>query len=141
MTGLVSKIKEIYAAFGRGEIERILSNATDDVSWEFEAPSTLSWSGIRKGRKEAAGFFAGIAAEHENPVLNMTDFFSTQDAVAAFGRYDATVRATGIRVSTPVAHYFKFRDGKISRYINIINSGAFLEAARKHALAPAASGE
>jgi hypothetical protein len=131
MTDLVNRIKEIYAAFGRGEIDWILSNATDDVLWEFEAPAVLSWSGIRKGRKEAMGFFVGIAAEHENPVLNMTEFFSTGDAVAAFGRYDATVKSTGVRVSAPVAHYFKFRDGKISRYINIINSGAFVEAAKK----------
>ncbi len=61
MEDLVAKIKEIYAAFGRGEIEWILSNVTEDVSWEFEAPAALSWSGIRKGPKEAMGFFAGIA--------------------------------------------------------------------------------
>lgn len=131
MEDLVAKIKEIYAAFGRGEIEWILSNVTEDVSWEFEAPAALSWSGIRKEPTEAMGFFAGIAAEHENPALKMTEFFSTTDAVAAFGRYDATVKATGKRVSTPVAHYFKFRDGKVSRYVNVINSGAFLEAAKK----------
>jgi ketosteroid isomerase-like protein len=60
----------------------------------------------------------------------MTEFFSNGDAVAAFGRYQATVKATGVRVDTPVAHYFKFRNGKVVRYINIINSGAFLEAKR-----------
>jgi ketosteroid isomerase-like protein len=101
------------------------------VSWEFEAPAAISWGGIRRGPSEAAGFFSGIAAEHADPVLNMTEFFESGDAVAAFGRYDATIRAMGVRVSTPVAHYFKFRDGKVSRYINIINTGAFVEAARK----------
>jgi ketosteroid isomerase-like protein len=33
-------------------------------------------------------------------------------------------------VDTPVAHYFKFRDGKVVRYINITNSAAFVEANR-----------
>ena len=131
MDDLVGLVKEMYAAFGRGDVETILNHTTADVSWEFEAPAALSWSGIRKGRSEAMGFFAGIAAEQENPVLKMTDFFSTVDTVAAFGRYDATVKAPGKRVSTPVAHYFKFRDGKVSRYVNIINSGAFVEAAKK----------
>ena len=130
MPDLVKEVQALYAAFGRGDVEAILNSTTDDVSWEFEAPAALSWSGIRKGRQQTAGFFAGIAAEHENPVLQMTDYFSSGDAVAAFGRYDATVKATGRRISTPVAHYFKFRDGKVSRYINIINSGAFLEAAK-----------
>jgi ketosteroid isomerase-like protein len=131
MSVLVSKIKEIYSAFGRGDVAAILGSVTDDVSWEFEAPAEISWGGNRRGPAEAAGFFSGIAAEHIDPVLKMTEFFATEDAVAAFGRYDATLRATGVRVSTPVAHYFKFRDGKIARYINIINTGAFVEAARK----------
>ncbi len=131
MSELVKKVQDMYAAFGRGDVETILNNTTDDVSWEFEAPAALSWSGIRKGRKEAMGFFTGIAAEHENPVLKMTEYFSTNDSVAAFGRYDATVKATGKRVSTPVAHFFRFRDGKVSRYVNIVNSGGFLEAAKK----------
>jgi ketosteroid isomerase-like protein len=33
-----------------------------------------------------------------------------------------------------VAHYFKFREGKIARYTNVINSGAFVEANRAAAL-------
>ena len=130
MSDLISRIKDIYAAFGRGDVTTILASLTDDVSWEFEAPAALSWSGIRHTPEEAAGFFSGIAAEHADPNLEMTEFFSTNDAVAAFGRYQATIKATGVRVDTPVAHYFKFRDGKIARYINVINSGAFVEANR-----------
>ncbi len=135
MSDLIEKVKQIYAAFGRGEINTILESMTDDVSWEFEATNDLSWSGIRHSPQEALGFFTGIAAEHDNPVLEMTEFFSSSDAVAAFGRYQATVKASGIRVDTPVAHYFKFRDGKIARYINIINSAAFVEANRVAAAA------
>jgi ketosteroid isomerase-like protein len=128
MSDLVQKVKEIYAAFGRGDVSYILASLADDVSWEFEAPAELSWSGIRRSPQEAAGFFSGIDAEHADPRLEMTDFFSSADAVAAFGRYQATVKATGIRVDTPVAHYFKFRNGKVVRYINHVNSGAFVEA-------------
>ena len=134
MSDLISKIKDIYAAFGRVDIKTILATMTDDISWEFEAPAELSWAGMRHGPQEALGFFNGIAAEHANPHLQMTEFLSTGDAVAAFGRYQATVKATGIRVDTPVAHYFKFRDGKIARYINVTNSAAFVEAARTAAV-------
>jgi ketosteroid isomerase-like protein len=137
MSDLISKIKDIYAAFGRGDIATILASMTDDVSWEFEAPAELSWSGIRHSPQEAAGFFSGLASEQADPKLEMTEFFSTTDAVAAFGRYQATVKATGIRVDTPVAHYFKFRDGKIARYINVINSAAFVAANRATAAAAA----
>jgi ketosteroid isomerase-like protein len=128
MSKLIDPIKQLYAAFGRGDINFILANLTDDVSWEFEAPAVLSWSGIRRGPRETALFFAGIAAEQTDPDLEMTEFFATDDAVAVFGRYRATVKATGVRVDTPVAHYFQFRDDKISRYVNIVNSAAFVAA-------------
>jgi uncharacterized protein len=133
MSDLIEKVKSFYVAFGRGDIATILGSLTDDGSWESEAPAAISWSGIRRGPQEAAGFFEGIAVEHADPKLEMTEFFQSGDAVAAFGRYQATVKASGIRVDTPVAHYFKFRDGKVARYVNIVNSGAFLEAAHASA--------
>ena len=129
MSNLIDTVKQLYAAFGRGDAHFILGSLTDDVSWEFEAPAELSWSGIRRGPQEAALFFQGIAAEHADPQLEMTEFFESGDAVAAFGRYQATVKVSGIRVDSPVAHYFHFRDGKVTRYVNIINSGAFVAAA------------
>jgi len=130
MSDTIGKVKALYAAFGRGDVATILASLADDVSWEFEAPAELSWSGVRRTPQEAAGFFSGIAAEHADPKLEMTEFFAAGDAVAAFGRYQATVRSSGIRVDTPVAHYFKFRDDKVVRYVNIINSAAFVEARR-----------
>jgi ketosteroid isomerase-like protein len=126
MSKLTDQVKEMYAAFGRGDIATILASLADDVQWEFEAPAQISWSGIRRGPHEVAGFFSGIAAEHADPDLQMTEFFESSDAVASFGRYSVTLKKTGQRVDTPVAHYFQFRDGKVSKFINITNSAAYL---------------
>ena len=128
MSNLTSIVQSMYSAFGRGDVPGILSHVADDVSWEFEASPLISWSGIRKGKDETVGFFSGIAAEHGDPKLEMTEFLESSDAVAAFGRYQATIKATGIRVDTPVGHLFKFRDGKVVRYVNLVNSGAFVDA-------------
>jgi uncharacterized protein len=131
MPDLIAKIKELYSAFSRGDIQTILDNVTDDVDFESAAPPELAWGGNWHGKTEAAGYFSALASEHADPMLTMTEFFSTNDAVAAFGHYDATVRSTGVRVSTPVAHYFKFRNGKIAHYLGLTDSAAFVEAARK----------
>jgi uncharacterized protein len=130
MSDLIEQVKSLYAAFGRGDVATLLAGMAEDVSWEVEAPAELSWAGIRRGPSQAAGFFAGLAAEHADPNLEMTEFFLSGDAVAVFGRYQATVRASGKRVDTPVAHYFKFRDGKVVRYVNLFNSAAFIEPAQ-----------
>lgn len=122
-------IQDMYAAFGRGDVPAILASLADDVSWEFEAPAQISWGGYRRGPKEVVGFFEGIASDHGDPKLTMTEFVESEDAVAAFGRYEATVKATGVRVSSPVGHLFKFRNGKVVRYINLINTAAFMPVA------------
>jgi ketosteroid isomerase-like protein len=132
-------IQSLYAAFGRGDLPFILSKLTDDVSWEFEATPELTWSGVGQGHQQALHFFTNLAAEHENPVLDMPEFLANDDTVASFGRYQSTERGTGVRVDTPVAHYWKIRDGKVCRYVNIINSAAYLKAkeagAKHHAAA------
>lgn len=130
MTAHVETVKDIYAAFGRGDIPAILAKLTDDVVWEFEGPSSISFTGIRHGVPDAGGFFLGIDREHTDPLLEIQSVIGSGDEVAAFGRYAATMKATGKRVSSPIAHYWKFRDGKVARYINHVDTAAFVEGMR-----------
>ena len=135
MSDLINKVKEFYAAFSRGDIETILASVADDVSWEFEAPPELLSAGIRHSPKEVAEFFSALASQSVDHNLEMTEFFATDDAVAVSGRYQGTVRPSGVRVDTPLAHYFKFRDGKVIRHIQLSNTAATLEAIRGRAAA------
>jgi ketosteroid isomerase-like protein len=130
MSDLIETVKEFYAAFSRGDIAAILARVADDVSWEYEAPPELLSSGVRRSAKEVAEYFSAIARQATDHSLEMTEFLSTDDAVAAFGRYQGTVQPSGIRVDTPLAHYFKFRDGKVIRHVQFSNTAAFLEAIR-----------
>lgn len=124
----IETVQTMYEAFGRGDLPGILAHLTEDVSWEAEAPERLGFGGIRQGPAGATEFFTALATLYSDPHLEMTEFFEKDDAVAVFGRYRTTVNATGKTVDTPVAHYFGFRDGKVCRYINMVNSGAVLEA-------------
>jgi ketosteroid isomerase-like protein len=135
MSDLINQVKELYAAFSRGDIETILASVADNVSWEYEAPPEILSAGIRRSRKEIAEYFSAIASQSVDHNLQMTEFFSTDDAVAAFGRYQGTIQATGVRVDTPLAHYFKFRDGKVVRHVQLSNTAATLEAIRGRSLA------
>lgn len=122
MSDLISTVKGFYAAFSRGDIATILASVADDVSWEYEATSEIPFRGIRRSRREVAEYFSTLATEASDHNLEMTEFFSTDDAVAAFGRYQGTMKSSGIRTDTPVAHYFKFRDGKVIRQIQLTNT-------------------
>ena len=133
MSDLIQSIKSVYAAFGRGEVATILSALSPDVSWEVEGPAELSFAGVRKGPEAVKGFFQAIANDHADPKLEISEYFSSADGVATFGRYKCTLKSTGKRVDTPVAHLFKFRGGKIVRFVDYLNTAAFLQAGQSSA--------
>jgi ketosteroid isomerase-like protein len=127
MSANVQTVKDIYAAFGCGDIPAILGKLADDVVWEFEGPNSISFTGIRHGVPDASGFFTGIDREHADPELRIQSVIGQGEEVAAFGRYAATMKNTGKRVSSPIAHYWTFRDGKVARYVNYIDTAAFVD--------------
>jgi ketosteroid isomerase-like protein len=133
MSDHIQTIKDLYAAFGRGDAGAILSKLSPDVSWEVEGPSEISIAGIRKGPEAVKGFFQVIANDHADPKLEITEYLGSADAVATFGRYKCTLKKTGKHVDSPVAHLFKFRDGKIVRFVDHINTAAFFEGAQSSA--------
>jgi uncharacterized protein len=128
MSNLAQTVQELYAAFGRGDLPAILSKLSNDVVWESEGTSIISYSGIRHGVTETAGFFEALAADHSNPQLTITDYVTSGDTVMTLGRFTATVKATGKTFDTPIAHYWKFRDGKVVRYVGLANTAAAVEA-------------
>jgi len=128
MSSPVEIVKQMYAAFSRGDIAEVMSHIADDVEWVAEGPAGMVFTGVRRGKVETMGFFAAIAQEHADPRLEMTEFVSQGDSVASFGRYEATLKRAGKRVNSPVAHLFKFRDGKVVHYTNMLNTAAFLAA-------------
>lgn len=133
MSDHIQTIKDLYAAFGRGDAATILSKLSSDVSWEVEGPSEISFAGIRKGPEAVKEFFQAIANDHADPKLEIAEYLGSADAVATFGRYKCTLKKTGKHIDSPVAHLFKFRDGKIVRFVDHINTAAFVEAARSSA--------
>ncbi len=107
------------------------------VSWEYEATPEVLASGIRRSPEEVAEYFSALGRQSTDHHLEMTEFLETDDAVAAFGRYQGTIQSSGVRVDTPLAHYFQFRDGKVIRHVQLTNTAATLEAIRGRAVGAA----
>lgn len=140
MSSPVEIVKEMYASFSRGDIDAVMAHLADDVVWSAEGPPDMVFTGSRKGKREILeGFFGGIAQEHAGPNLEMAEFVSEGDSVAAFGRYSVTLKKNGRRVDSPVAHLFKFRGGKVVHYTNLLNTAAFVEPAGRMTHVPAAA--
>jgi len=123
-------VQSLYAAFGRGDIQFITDRLASDVEWTLEGPEIIPYAGHRRGVNQVLGFFHALATTLTGQKLTITDILAQGDKVAAFGRFAATVPATGKSFDSQVAHLFQIRDGKVSKLVDVVDTAAEAEAYR-----------
>jgi uncharacterized protein len=113
----IKTIQDVYEAFGRGDIETILANVTDDVDWASEASgSGAPWYGPHTGKAGVGDFFAAFGSTMEVQQFVPQTFAATDEEVLTVVRFEATNRKTGKKSAQHLHHYFRFRDGKVAYY-------------------------
>ena len=124
----VALVLKLYEAFGRGDIQTILSHVDANTVWEVEAPASVPYSGVTKGVEGATKFFKAIGETMDEIGLDMAPFAAQGDNVVTAGRYKARIKATGRRIDVPLVHLWTIRNGKVTLYQNMSDTGAIAEA-------------
>jgi len=121
-------VEKMYAAFGRGDIQTVLDHLAPNVEWTMEGPSTLPFTGKKIGPAQVLTFFQALGTTQENQKLTVDEYIVQGDKVATTGRYAATVKATGKRFDCAVAHVFTFRDGKVVKFLDFVDTAQMADA-------------
>lgn len=112
----VEQVRQIFDAFGRGDVPAILERLTEDVDWVIPGPaSVIPYAGARKGREGALEFFTRYAESLEMEAFEPREFVAQGDKVVVLGYERFRVRTTGRIAETDWALVFTFRDGQVSR--------------------------
>jgi uncharacterized protein len=120
----VQTIRDIYAAYSRGDLPAILGRLSATVEWEYPGTSTtVPWLQRRVGREAAAGFFealGGMQIEKFAP----KEFLEAEGVVVVLLDVAFTVTATGQRVDEEdEIHVWRFdSQGKVSRFKHGVDS-------------------
>ena len=110
-------IKDVYDAFGRGDVAAVLDAVAEDVDWAAEAAgSGAPWYGVRHGKGEVAKFFEAYGTAMEVEEWTPLAFAASHADVHSVVRIRARSRATGKSVTMNLHHFFTLRDGKIAYY-------------------------
>jgi uncharacterized protein len=121
-------IQSVYEAFRRGDVPFIMSHVSSDSVWTTEGPAVIPYTGTKRGTKEVIGFFETLGNTLSDTKLTIDQFVEQGDAVATFGRFAATVKATGKKFDAPIGHYFVISNGKITRFIDIVETASVAQA-------------
>jgi ketosteroid isomerase-like protein len=114
----IETIKNVYAAFGRGDVATILDAVTADVDWASDTASDgAPWYGARAGKAGVGSFFDDFGKAMEVEEFTPLTFAANADGdVLTVVRFVARSRETGRAASMQLHHWFRFTDGKISYY-------------------------
>src|SRR6266849_8180665 len=118
-------VQDAYAAFGRGDIQTLLTYFADDIVWTtvYGPGPHVPTSGLRRGKAAVAEFFKQVA-EHVNfSRFEPKEFVATGDKVVALGHYTATT-PIGKGFDSDFAMVFTLRNGKVARFQEFCDSAA-----------------
>jgi ketosteroid isomerase-like protein len=125
----------MYDAFGRGDLEEILTHLSDQIAWDVtDEPwsphaAKVPWLLPRHGHEQVAEFFAIVSAwTYER--FEVLDMLTSDTQVAAEIRLTAQL-PNGKRIDEEVIHLWTFgTDGKVVRLRRMLDTAANIEAAR-----------
>ena len=110
----IEAVQRLYAAVGRGDVDAVLGELSDDVDWAAEAAGTsVPWYGVHRGKDEVARFFKEIGSSIEITDFTPLTYTSNETTVMVPVRFAYTVHATGKRVAMTMQHWWRFDGGRI----------------------------
>ena len=114
----IATVQDIYDAFGKGDVPRILGHVSPRADWEYGAgASDVPWLQRRSGREGAAEFLSSLA-DLQFEQFQPKTFLESRDLVVVLLDIAATVASTGRRiVEVDQVHLWHFdKDGKVERF-------------------------
>jgi uncharacterized protein len=113
----LANVRAIYDAYGRADVETVLSLVTDDVDWAAEAVGDgAPWYGERRGKQGVGAFFADIGSNVDVTEFTPLSFAAAGDDVHVLLQWAFTVRSTGRSAAMQMQHFWRLRDGKVAYF-------------------------
>ena len=121
-------VRSLYAALARGDVPAAVALMSPTVQW-LEAEHTPYYAGLVVGPdKVVETVFKPVNEDFENFALTEHDYITQGSRTAAMGVYRGRQRQTGRELKAPFVHVWEVTEGKITRFTQYTDSGAWEEA-------------
>jgi ketosteroid isomerase-like protein len=128
----VSFVKNLYAAFGRGDIPSVLAAMSADIKWhQAESnpymPSGEAWVGPDSVLNN---LFMKLGTEWDGFAVHPSSFHGADDSVIVEARYSGTYKPTGKSMDAQVCHVWDIKDGKLARFQQYVDTAKLQDVMR-----------
>jgi len=114
----VDIVKNLYAAFGRGDIQTVLGMMDPEIEW-YEAeghpymPTGKPWVGPDTILKN---LFMRFGTEWDGVAVHPAVFHDAGDDVVVEGRFSGTHKQTGKSANLQICHLWSVKDGRATAF-------------------------
>ena len=122
-------LKEGYAAFATGDVQKATEPFADDIRWEGSNSDRIPGSGTYTGPEEIISkAWAVIPQTWDEFSLAPDEFIEDGDTVVVLGHSTAKAKATGKEVKVPFVHVWRFEGDKVKRAQVLSDTAVIAEA-------------
>lgn len=133
----VEILKSTYEAFLRGDVPAVLGTMSPDIRWYQAESNPYNPSGEPWIGPEAVlnNLFMRLGAEWEGFNIHTKAFHDAGGTVVVEARYAGMYKSTGKRLDAQVCHVWDFKDGKITRFQQYVDTKKLNEVIAPNAAA------
>jgi ketosteroid isomerase-like protein len=129
--GGLTKVKEFFADFGKGDIPAVLNTLAEDVDWFIPGPVAIPYAGERRGRERVEQFFTSFGDSVEVQKFEPREFIARGDRVVVLGHEVLKVKSTSKVVDNEWAMVFTVGKDKINTFRSYEDTAALAAAFAK----------
>jgi uncharacterized protein len=109
-------VVDVYAAFGRGDIEAVIDSLAEDVVWTNHSVPAAPTSGVFHGKDGVRDFFTVVADTLDISKFDVRTIVAEGDVVVVWVDYLATIRSNGKTIDGPLVHWMTLHNGKLATF-------------------------
>ena len=116
--------KDVYAAFGRGDIPTVLAAFHPEIEWRQAEGNPYQQEGTVWIGPQAVldNLFMRLGAEWDGFTVTVHAIHDAGDTVVVEGRYTGTYKPMGKSIDVQVCHIWDVKDGKLRSFQQYLNT-------------------
>lgn len=120
----LAMVRDIYAAFGRGDIPALLQHLDEYIEWEavIGAAPHVPTAGKRVGKNMVKDFFRILSETVAFDAFEAEEFVAQGDDVIVLGRYAGRAASTGREFAERWAMAMTVKHGKVVRFREYVST-------------------
>lgn len=128
----VNVVRDIYEAFGRGNIPAVLATLDPNIEWIAANNSPYADRSPYHGVNQVLeGVFMRIGADFDGFTIKVGELLDAGDKIVMLGSYSGVVKATGKPIDAQVAHVWTITGGKVVKWQQYTDTHHLAEAAKQ----------